>query len=146
VLRVECYDKRKSTRPFQGPCAAGCLMNTKTILIADDNNFIRRLVCAALQPLGCTLAEAVDGEETLRMIEDRRPDLVLLDLVMPKLNGFEVLERLRSSPDTSDLTVVMLTTAASEGDLAQGRRHGVADYVIKPFDTSELRETVARLL
>ncbi|MBS3974783.1 MAG: response regulator, partial [Actinobacteria bacterium] len=93
-------------------------MQNKTILIADDNTFIRRLVSVALQPLGCTLIEAVDGEDTLRVIEAQRPDLVLLDLVMPKLSGFEVLEIIRATPKTADLTVIMLTTAAAASDLA----------------------------
>ncbi len=123
-----------------------CRMSGKTILIADDNNFIRRLVSAALQPLGCDLIEAVDGEEAITIIADRCPDIVLLDLVMPKLNGFEVLEWLRRRPETSDLTVVMLTTAASEADLAAGEQHRVAAYIVKPFNNAELKETVAQLL
>lgn len=121
-------------------------MSSKTILIADDNNFIRRLVSAALEPLGCELLEAVDGEDAIAIIADRCPDIVLLDLVMPKLNGFEVLEWLRGKPETSDLKVIVLTAAGSEVDLAQGKQHNVAAYIVKPFSNTHLKETVAELL
>ena len=121
-------------------------MQNKTILIADDNTFIRRLVSVALQPLGCTLIEAVDGEDTLRAIAAQRPDLVLLDLVMPKLSGFEVLEIIRATPETADLTVIMLTTAAAASDLAEGRQHGVAAYIVKPFKSAELKDEVSKHL
>lgn len=123
-----------------------CRMSDKTILIADDNNFIRRLVSVALQPLGCNLIEAVDGEEAITIIAEQSPDIVLLDLVMPKLNGFEVLEWIRKRPETSDLTVVMLTAAGSEVDLKQGKQHNVAAYIVKPFNNTDLKETVAELL
>ncbi len=121
-------------------------MDAKRVLVADDNTFIRRLVCAALQPLGCSVLEAVDGEEAVLAVEEHAPDLVLLDLIMPKLNGFEVLATLRSREETAGCLVVMLTTAASEADLSEGKRHNVAGYIVKPFNNTELRATVAELL
>lgn len=121
-------------------------MATKKVLIADDNTFIRKLVCAALQPLGCSILEATNGEEALLAVQEHAPDLVLLDLVMPKLSGFEVLAALRSREETAGCVVVMLTTAASETDLSEGKRHNVAGYIVKPFNNAELRATVAELL
>jgi CheY-like chemotaxis protein len=118
----------------------------KVVVVADDNQFIRTLVIAALKPLGCEIIEAADGEEAVRLIGARTPDLVLLDLVMPKLSGFEVLEIIRQEEATARTPVVMLTTAASESDYSEGKRHGATDYVVKPFNNTELRATVAELL
>jgi CheY-like chemotaxis protein len=119
---------------------------SKVVVVADDNEFIRKLVIAALRPLGCEVIEAVDGGEAVRLIGELEPDLVLLDLVMPKLSGFEVLEAIRHVDATAETPVVMLTTAAGEADFSEGRRHGATDYVVKPFNTTELRAIVAELL
>jgi CheY-like chemotaxis protein len=119
---------------------------SKVVVVADDNEFIRKLVIAALRPLGCEVVEAVDGGEAVRLIGELVPDLVLLDLVMPKLSGFEVLEAIRHVDATAETPVVMLTTASGESDFSEGRRHGATDYVVKPFNTTELRATVAELL
>lgn len=119
---------------------------SKVVVVADDNEFIRKLVIAALRPLGCEVIEAVDGDDAVRLIGELVPDLVLLDLVMPKLSGFEVLEAIRHADATAETPVVMLTTAAGESDFSEGRRHGATDYVVKPFNNTELRATVAELL
>ncbi|GAV32076.1 response regulators consisting of a CheY-like receiver domain and a winged-helix DNA-binding domain [Coriobacteriaceae bacterium EMTCatB1] len=121
-------------------------MTGKRILIADDNMQIRMLVKAALRQLDCEIVEAVDGEEALERAVAEPPDLLLLDVTMPKLDGFEVLEFLRKRPSTADIKVVMLTTAAQKTDLQRGVELGCDEYVVKPFEPRALRETVERVM
>lgn len=121
-------------------------MTDRTILVADDNRLIRMLVKTALGPLDCRIIEAEDGNEALASIRSDAPDIVLLDVVMPKKDGFAVLEELHGTPERDALRVVMLTTAGSEADLTHGRAEGVDDYIVKPFEAAELRKTVAGLL
>jgi CheY-like chemotaxis protein len=118
----------------------------KRILVADDNLQIRMLVKAALRPLDCEISEAVDGEEALERAFAEPPDLVLLDVTMPKLDGFEVLSFLRKHPQTAGLKVVMLTTAAQKADLQRAIELGCEEYVVKPFEPRTLRETVGRVM
>lgn len=121
-------------------------MATRRILVADDNQQIRMLVSAALRSLGHEIVHAVDGENALEMAIAERPDLVLLDVTMPKLDGFEVLGFLRKRPETADVKVIMLTTAAQKTDLKHGAELGCDEYVTKPFDPKTLREVVVRVL
>lgn len=121
-------------------------MAQRLILAADDNAQIRMLVKAALRPLGHELIEAVDGEQALETAIERRPDLILLDVTMPKLDGWEVLGFLRKRPETSGVRVMMLTTAAQKDDLARGEELGANGYLVKPFSPGDLRQHVERLL
>jgi DNA-binding response OmpR family regulator len=114
----------------------------KTILIADDNQQIRMLVRAALRSCECTIIEAVDGEEALDMAVECKPDLILLDVMMPKLDGFEVLHFLRRREGLEGCRVVMLTTATATADRQRGQEEGADGYMVKPFEAAELRETV----
>ena len=104
------------------------------------------LVKAALRSLGHELIEAVDGEEALEVAIARKPDLVLLDVTMPKLDGWEVLHFLRQRTETADIPVMMLTTAAQKVDLEHGASLGCNDYLTKPFSPGDLREHVVRML
>lgn len=118
----------------------------RTILIADDNQQIRMLVKAALKSLGHELIEAVDGEKAIETAVERIPDLVLLDVTMPNLDGWEVLHFLRHRPTTAHIPVMMLTTAAQKVDLERGTELGCNDYLTKPFTPSDLRAHVERML
>jgi DNA-binding response OmpR family regulator len=118
----------------------------KKILIADDNRQIRMLVCAALYSSGYELIEAEDGEAAIETAVTQLPDLLLLDVTMPKLDGFEVLHFLRKRPETVDMRIVMLTTSATQTDVAHGMAEGADDYITKPFEPATLRETVQRQL
>lgn len=118
----------------------------RTILTADDNQQIRMLVRAALRSLGHELIEAVDGEQAIELAVARTPDLVLLDVTMPKLDGWEVLHFLRKRPETADIPVMMLTTAAQKVDLEHGSSLGCNDYLTKPFSPADLRAHVERML
>lgn len=121
-------------------------MTTCKILVADDNLQIRMLVGAALRSLGHEIIEAVDGEAALSTAILEQPDLVLLDVNMPRLDGFEVLAFLRKRPETAGVKVIMLTTAAQKTDLKHGADLGCNDYVTKPFEPKTLRETVEAVL
>jgi len=121
-------------------------VTAKRILVVDDNRLIRVLVAAALKPLECEIIEAVDGGEAVTTALTCDPDLILLDVVMPVASGFEVLAALRENPDGPKCPIIMLTTAASDKDIDGALDHGANAYVVKPFDHTELRHTVARLL
>jgi len=118
----------------------------KRILVADDNMQIRMLVGAALRSLGHEIVQAVDGEEAVEMAIQAPPDLVLLDVEMPKLDGFEVLAFLRKRAETKDVKVVMLTTAAQVADKLRGAELGASEYITKPFDPKSLRSVVETVL
>jgi CheY-like chemotaxis protein len=121
-------------------------MSAKRILIADDNQQIRMLVSATLRAGGYELMEASDGAQALDMAVAERPDLVLLDVMMPNLDGFEVLHFLRKRPECAGCKVVMLTTAASAADMQRGAREGADGYVVKPFMPSDLKAVVSNVL
>ncbi|MDO8914828.1 MAG: response regulator [Coriobacteriia bacterium] len=121
-------------------------MAGETILIADDNRQIRMLVTASLRTGGYVLIEAENGEIALEKAIANHPDLVLLDVTMPKLDGFEVLHFLHKRPDTADVKVVMLTTASTKEDIQTGYSEGAVDYLVKPFEPARLREAVDKAL
>lgn len=121
-------------------------MPDKTILVAEDNQLIRMMVQTALRPLQCRVIEAVDGGEALELIKSEEPDLVLLDITMPELDGFGVLEELCILDTGGPCPIVMLTSAAGERDMDRAKALGARDHIVKPFEPAELRNTVARLL
>ena len=121
-------------------------MGGKRILIADDNQQIRMLISATLLAGGYELMEACDGAEALDMAVAEKPDLILLDVMMPDLDGFEVLHFLRKRPECAACKVVMLTTAASAADMLRGANEGADGYVAKPFMPSDLKSVVANVL
>lgn len=104
------------------------------------------LVKAALRSLGHEMIEAEDGEKAIEKAIESRPDLILLDVTMPHLDGWEVLHFLRRRPETADVRVMMLTTAAQKVDLERGASLGCNDYVTKPFTPLDLRTHVQRIL
>src|SRR6266566_7952807 len=116
------------------------------ILIAEDSATIRRLVAARLAADGYDVVEAADGEEALDLARSDRPDLLILDKVMPKLDGFEVVRALRADPATEAVPIVMLTGRTSEEDVLGGLGLGVDEYMPKPFSPRELSARVRRTL
>lgn len=117
-----------------------------TVLAVDDDAVIRGLLQINLELEGYAVLTAVDGADALEVLRTQRPDLVLLDVMMPEVSGWEVLERLRADPRTRDLPVVFLSARAMEADIEKGRELGVDRYVTKPFDPDELMGVVAELL
>jgi diguanylate cyclase (GGDEF)-like protein len=110
----------------------------EVILVVDDDPDIARFVEVNLRSAGYDVAVAADGEQALDRAADLRPDLVLLDVMMPRIDGFEVAQRLRRSPSTANASIIMLTAKALSADKVTGLQAGADDYIIKPFDPIEL--------
>jgi diguanylate cyclase (GGDEF)-like protein len=110
----------------------------ETILVVDDDPDIARFVEVNLRSAGYDVSVAGDGEEALEKAGEIRPDLVLLDVMMPRIDGFEVAQRLRKNPQTANTSIIMLTAKALSADKVTGLQSGADDYIIKPFDPIEL--------
>lgn len=119
-------------------------MNKKaTILVVDDEPHVRKLVKTNLESSGYQVVTAADGEEALGLVEREAPDLVLLDLMLPKLDGYAVCSRIR---DFSTVPIIMVTARSTEVDLIRGFEVGADDYLTKPFAVSELLMRVQAVL
>ena len=117
-----------------------------TILIADDSPSAIMVLRRILQPLGHTIVTASDGEQAARAVVDGPPDLIILDVVMPKQNGFELCRTIKSNPATSAIPVFLVTSMTREPDRFWGKRQGADEYFGKPVDADLLLEKVrARL-
>ena len=116
------------------------------ILIVDDEPAIRFLISATLEDEGYELFEAADGLEASELIQENRPDLVILDVMMPGLTGYELCSRIKQDPVTQKIKVIMLTAKAQEQDKLQSRQAGADYYLRKPFSPMELTQVVADLL
>jgi DNA-binding response OmpR family regulator len=110
----------------------------ETVLVVDDDPDIARFVEVNLRSAGYDVAVASDGQEALDKAEKLHPDLVLLDVMMPRIDGFEVAQRLRKNPQTANTSIIMLTAKALSADKVTGLQSGADDYIIKPFDPIEL--------
>ncbi|HNQ34582.1 MAG TPA: response regulator [bacterium] len=108
------------------------------ILTADDEEDIRVLLKKMLEAEGHQVISAVDGEDALQKLKDEKPDLLILDKKMPKLNGLKVLEKVRQDPSTRNLPVIMLTVDASDKDVYQGYMQGADVYLAKPFKLNNI--------
>ncbi len=119
---------------------------THKILIVDDEPNIVISLEFLMRREGFEVGVARDGEEALMRIRDDRPDLVLLDVMMPKINGFEVCERVRADPALAGTRILMLTAKGREAEVAKGLALGADAYVAKPFSTRDLVQRVKSLL
>ena len=121
-------------------------MAGKRILLADDEEDIKTIVTMFLQAQGYEVITAFDGLDTLEKIQSDRPDLLLLDIMMPVLDGFEVCKRLRANPETAELPILMLSAAAHSESITRGMKAGANDYIVKPFEPEMLLEKIRRIL
>lgn len=121
------------------------MMKPKILLVEDDANLVE-LICYNLEKEGFDTIRTGDGEEALMLAEDEKPDLVILDWMIANLSGIEVCRRLRRSPLTANLPIVMLTARAEEADRIRGLETGADDYVTKPFSPRELIARVRAVL
>ncbi|NWF51714.1 MAG: response regulator [Nitrospirae bacterium] len=119
---------------------------TKKILVVDDNNDSRELVVKVLKNKGYEMIEAIDGEEALKKAIAERPDLILLDISIPKINGYEVTKRLKSIEEFKDIPVVALTAHAMKGDRTKALEAGCEGYISKPINVRELPDQVKSYL
>lgn len=118
----------------------------KKILIADDEPNIVISLEFLMQHSGYQVKSAPDGETALRLLDEFKPDLIMLDIMLPLRNGFEVCQRIRENPDWSDMKIVMLTAKGREVEMAKGLALGADVYITKPFATKDLLANVQRLL
>jgi two-component system cell cycle response regulator DivK len=117
-----------------------------TVLIVEDNERNMRLMRLLLRPLGYTLLEAVDGKEALATLEEHTPDIILVDIQLPDLDGLEITRRLRQNPRFVKTPIVALTAYAMPGDREMFLRAGCTGYVAKPIDTRVFPELIASYL
>ncbi len=112
------------------------------VLVVDDEAEIRDLCRVNLEFAGHTVIEASDGSEAIETVARERPDFVFLDLMMPEVDGWEVLHVIRADPELGEIPVVLLTARAGEDDQIRGWEEGIFDYVVKPFNPLSLAEWV----
>ena len=116
------------------------------ILIADDNVVNVELLDAYLAEFDCVIETAMDGAETLEKVASFAPDLILLDIMMPKLSGFEVCEKINGNPKTKGIMILMVTALSELGDIERAVRAGCDDYLSKPINKFELLKRVENML
>jgi DNA-binding response OmpR family regulator len=126
--------------------AGGSSSISASVLIADDDPNILRALTFLMRREGHLVRTASDGAETLAAIAEARPDIVLLDLMMPRGNGFEVCRTLRASPEYDDVRIIMLTARGGNSDESKGMEAGADAYVTKPFAIGEVIDCVTGML
>jgi CheY-like chemotaxis protein len=119
---------------------------TPIILVVDDNQQNLELLQAYLEDIQCRTVPAHDGIEALKMIDRQKPDLILLDVMMPKMSGFEVCRRIKSNSETNDIPVIMITALNEFGDIERGIDSGTDDFISKPVNKLELLTRVKTML
>jgi CheY-like chemotaxis protein len=115
------------------------------VLVVEDDDVIRQLITVNLELEGFEVIPAIDGLDALDKVVDSKADVVTLDVMMPRLDGWGTAERLRADPATEHVKIVLLSARAQETDLQRGEQIGVDAYLTKPFDPDELIEVVRRL-
>lgn len=118
----------------------------KTVLIADDNDANRELVSVILERLGYRVLEACNGREAVERVHEGRPDLALLDIHMPKMDGYEAIRAIRKNPAFAKLPVIALTASAMVGDAEEAIQQGFDAYLAKPYEIAAVISLVKKLL
>ncbi|MEQ9316547.1 MAG: response regulator [Henriciella sp.] len=121
-------------------------MSKKTILVADDDRMLRALLSHKLKMQQCDIIQAEDGKQALDALENHAVDLVVMDGMMPVMDGTEALQRIRANPELADLPVIMLTARRREEDAVRALELGATDYISKPFNPDELMIRIRRWL
>ncbi len=127
-----------ATSPTPGPAGVAAETRPPRVLIADDNPQGAELLEAILADTGYELRTAADGEQTLRLVAEWHPDLILLDIMMPRISGFEVCKRLRADPATQDIGVLMVTALDQNSDMERAVEAGTDDFLPKPINKTDL--------
>ena len=117
-------------------------MNTKKILLVDDEVDLVKMIRFALERIGFTVLVSNDGEDALRQAREDNPDLIILDIMLPKLDGYQVCHLLKSDQRYKHIPILMLTAKAQQKDKALGMEIGADEYITKPFEMNELMEKI----
>ncbi len=118
----------------------------RKILVVDDSSDNRELVVKVLKNKGYDIVEAVDGEDALRKAQDEKPSLILMDISLPKMDGYEVTRRLKGNEEYRDIPIIALTAHVMKGDKEKALEAGCAGYIPKPIDVRELPEQIRHYL
>lgn len=118
----------------------------KTVLVVDDEIHIIRILNYKLSSAGYSVLQAKDGNEALALAKSGKPDLIYLDIMMPGISGFEVLEALKADPATSSIPVIILTAKGQDNDRSRGIAMGVVDYIVKPFSPAQILHRTQELI
>jgi DNA-binding response OmpR family regulator len=122
------------------------MAEAQRILICDDDPAILRVLEVNLEVEGYDVLLAHHGEEAYEVAVAEKPDLIILDIMMPRLDGYQTCEKLKATDETKDIPVIFLSAKAQQSDIDRGREYGVADYLTKPFDPTDLLDVVERLV
>jgi len=113
------------------------MAKAKTIIIVEDDKFLLGILSDRFEAEGFTVIQAMNGSEAVKKTGEARPDLVLLDLILPELNGFEVMEKLKADARTKNIPVIILSNLGSEEDMERGKKLGAVDYLVKAYFTPD---------
>jgi len=116
------------------------------VLVADDEKDIRRLITFTLERAGFEIVEASDGKQALEMARQHNPNIILLDVMMPQMDGYEVCRRLRAEPELTNTPVLFLSAKGQNHEIGEGLSAGATDYLVKPFTPRELAAKVKEIL
>ena len=117
-------------------------MAKKLILVVEDSPTDKRIAVSACEQAGYKVITAGDGEEALQMTVDHKPDLILLDVILPKKNGFQICRQIKSTPDIQQTKIIMVTSKSQDSDRFWGIKQGADGYLTKPFSENELLELI----
>lgn len=118
----------------------------RTVLVVDDSPTAQKLIRSAVEAGGFRVLTARDGDEAVAVAARERPDLVVLDIILPKKNGFQVCRHLKADPETAGIKVVLLSSKSHEMDILWGKRQGADGYLTKPFESSQLLSCIESAL
>ena len=121
-------------------------MAKQKILIVEDEESLLKLESILLTSKGYDVRGVSNGQQALDAVEEDHPDLILLDIMLPEIDGFEVCQRIKDNPDTKDIPIIMLTAKKSREDMARGEKVGADWYITKPFKSAMVIETIQRFL
>src|SRR5439155_26414686 len=144
--RIMTADNPPSTAPSTNPSNSETFLPQSTVLIVDDNPQNIELLQAFLESLPVKIVTAVDGVDALEKVQQHNPDLILLDLMMPRMSGFQVCRKLKSDAKTRDIQILMVTALNELGDIEQASECGTDDFRSKPVNKFELLTRVKSLL